>query len=45
MLFFANYRRYLYLFKRILLSANTKATLIIVEELKEIYKEIQKRIE
>ena len=43
-LFFANYRRYLYLFKKTLLSVNAKAALVIVEELKKIYKIIQERI-
>jgi DNA-binding GntR family transcriptional regulator len=43
-LFFANYRRHLYLFKRTLPSANAKAALVIVEELKEIYKIMQERI-
>jgi 16S rRNA C1402 (ribose-2'-O) methylase RsmI len=43
-LFFANYRRYLYLFKRTLPSANAKATLVIAEELKKIHEKIRERI-
>jgi hypothetical protein len=43
-LFFANYSRYLYLFKRTLPSVNAKAALVIVEELKKIYKVMRERI-
>ena len=43
-LFFTNYRRHLYLFKRTLPSANTKAALVTVEELKKIYEIMQERI-
>ena len=43
-LFFANYRRYLYLFKKTLPSVTTKAALIIVDKLKKIYKKMRERI-
>jgi hypothetical protein len=43
-LFFANYGRHLYLFKRTLPSTNAKAALVTAEELKKIYKKMRERI-
>jgi hypothetical protein len=43
-LYFANYRKYLNFFKRILPSLRAKAAIKSAEEIKKIYKEISKKL-
>jgi hypothetical protein len=43
-LYFANYRKYLNLFKRILPSLKAKAAIKLAEEIKEIHKEISLKL-
>jgi len=43
-LFYTNYRKHLHFFKRILPKLKAEATITTVEEIKEIYKEIIKKI-
>jgi hypothetical protein len=42
--YFANYRKYLNLFKRTLSSLRAKAAIKSAEEIKKIYKEISKKL-
>jgi hypothetical protein len=42
--YFANYRKYLNLFKRTLPSLRAKAAIKSAEEIKKIYKEISKKL-